>query len=69
MKVRDLIEKLSEYDLDATILATWEGQVTYFDIYNIEDGTVLIDTDSNDYKQRFIDGDPWLIRKVESLRE
>jgi len=57
MKIKELIKKLSEYDPEARIVATWEGQTCYFDLYESRDGTILIDADDNFYKDKFVSGE------------
>ena len=43
--VGDLIESLKGYDPELPILATWEGIKCSIEVYQDDDGTVMIDAD------------------------
>ena len=55
--IQELINELSKYDPNEEVIATWEGIIREVDIYRAKDGTVMIDADENNYKDRFVSGE------------
>lgn len=53
MKVHELIMTLQQYDQDAEVIATWEGQEEKIDVYQAADNRVIVDADNNHYKTRW----------------
>lgn len=57
MTIRQLLDALESFPLDATVVGTWEGTVREISIYQAKDGTVLIDADGEFYRNRFESGE------------
>lgn len=53
MNVKELIEKLQQFDLQAEVVGTWEGVIAEVDVYRAADGHIVIDVDSNYYKEHW----------------
>lgn len=60
MKIKEFIIALSDFDLEVEVKCTWEGQTWDIEpknIYRAKNGIVLIDSDGNFYKERFMGGE------------
>lgn len=53
--VGELIDVLSEYDRDASVMGTWEGIMMGLCVYPDKDGLVLVDADEGAYQARHQD--------------
>lgn len=53
--VGELIDALSEYDRDASVMGTWEGITMELCVYPDKDGLVLVDADDGRYQTRHQD--------------
>lgn len=53
MLVKELIQKLLEFDQEAEVIGTWEGITMKLDVYRAFNGRIMVDADENSYKEHW----------------
>ena len=53
MKVHELITALQQFNQDAEVVGTWEGQLEDLSVYRAADGRILVDADHEHYRTYF----------------
>lgn len=53
MRVYELIQELQQFDSDTEVVGTWEGITTVLEVYQADDGRVMLDVDGGFYRERW----------------
>lgn len=53
MRVHELITTLQQFNANAEVVGTWEGQLEDISVYRAADGRILVDVDHEHYRVRF----------------
>jgi hypothetical protein len=69
MTVYQLVEALKDFNPRDHVVGTWEGLITGISVYAGAPGTVVIDADGNEYKNRLEGRVTWTDDNVVDMQE